>query len=230
MNEIKINNPSLKFPIKLSSQKEEETIENKLINRGFIFINKGEKIPSQRYPIYIKLINREKKEISKSWSIKETMSTGGGAAGETNTPIAARKKTSQDENSPTGFESSPKPNMYTKTMKFKIVNPKDRINSVDLWDPKKGQPKFDNMNENKYSKFRKKTKSRKPQEQLHIAVKEIQMKMDEVNRLVEFTSKMKQELKEDESGLKYLKKTTQSISKIQQKITQINNKIKTLIE
>jgi hypothetical protein len=243
---------------------------------------------------------------------------------------ASRPKKLQDTNSPTGFESSPNPNMYTKTMKFKIVDPKDRINSKDLWNPKKGQPKFDsfpqskkvyeikvnkpippypgdekfddwfyeyflnfdegtqedddmfavinkwkfplghiedgllpglskinddnkigfykdiinlyrkfnpkdriifnNLNEGKYSKFRKKTQKRPPHEQLHMAVREIQMKMDEVNRLVDFTSKMKQELKEDESGLKYLKRTKNSIAKIQEKVQQINNKIKTLIE
>jgi hypothetical protein len=100
---------------------------------------------------------------------------------------------------------------------YRKFNPKDRII-------------FNNLNEGKYSKFRKKTQKRPPHEQLHMAVREIQMKMDEVNRLVDFTSKMKQELKEDESGLKYLKRTKNSIAKIQEKVQQINNKIKTLIE
>lgn len=81
--------------------------------------------------------------------IKEEMASNGGAAGEIKTPHAARKLKPQDIKSPTGFESSPKPNMYTKTMKFKIVSPKDRINSVDLWSPKKGQPKFDNFPQSK---------------------------------------------------------------------------------
>ena len=169
--------------------------------------------------------------------VEENMSTNAGGAGEYSTPHAARPKKSKDETSPTGFESSPKNNMYTKTMKFKIVDPKDRINSKDLWSPKKGQPKFDSFPQSKkvytearYSKFKNETSRRTPQEQLHKAVKQIQMKMDEVNKLVDFTSKMKQELKEDDTGLKQLKRTKNSITRIQEKIQHISNKIKTLIE
>lgn len=259
------------------------------------------------------------------------MSIGGEADGPYNSPKASRPKKSKDESSPTGFESSPKNNMYTKTMKFKIVDPKDRINSKDLWNPKKGQPKFDSfpqskkvyteikintpvyyiidqgdkdtiyfkgslndlkdkfwnnllkksqpinqfqadghgfqstpgdggyriinadvwekhigkhfralnpgvdiyqdlMNEVRYSKFKKETSRRTPQEQLHKAIKEIQMKMDEVNKLVDFTSKMKQELREDDGSVKYLKRTKTSIGRIQEKIQHINNKIKNILE
>lgn len=63
--------------------------------------------------------------------MKET-STSADAGGYL-TKKAFRKPKKQDIKSPTGFESSPTPNMYTKTMKFKIVNPKDRLNSKDLW-------------------------------------------------------------------------------------------------
>ena len=64
--------------------------------------------------------------------MKET-STSGGAGGYL-TKKAFRSPKKQDLKSPAGFESSPSPNMYTKTMKFKIVKPKERLNSKDLWE------------------------------------------------------------------------------------------------
>jgi len=64
--------------------------------------------------------------------LMKEMSTSGGAGGYL-TKAAFRKPKKQDIKSPTGFESSPNPNMYTKKMKFKIVNPKQRLNSKDLW-------------------------------------------------------------------------------------------------
>jgi len=264
----------------------------------------------------------------------ETSTSGGAGAYLTklreDPKVSNRKANNQDLKSPTGFESSPNPNMYTKTMKFKIVKPESRINSVDLWDKNPKDPKFDSMNEEiergempdqdtvhgafekwgreihylywkpvadwdeydlsnwkslvrkdgkynygngenikesktiectscgwswklseggkepylchkcghinsplneaRYSQFKKQTLKRTPREQLHKAVKEIQMKMDEVNRLVDFTSKMKQELKETEEELKYLKRTKNSLYKIQEKIQYISNKIKTITE
>lgn len=224
--------------------------------------------------------------------IMKEMSTSGGA-GAYLTKLKGRKVTSKDLKSPTGFESGPKENMYTKTMKFKIVKPDSRINSKDLWSDKKGQPKFDStikegvdpseipsqdlvtnsfekwgreihylywkpveewdeydlsnwkslvakdgkynfpakeLREVRYSRFKKETERRTPREQLHKAVREIQMKMDEVNKLVDFTSKMRQELKENEDELKYLKRTKNSLYKIQEKIQFISNKIKQITE
>ena len=175
-------------------------------------------------------INKLRSDIKAyALEIMKEMSTSGGA-GAYLTKLKGRKATSKDLKSPTGFESGPKENMYTKTMKFKIVKPDSRINSKDLWNDKKGQPKFDSMNEVRYSKFKKETERRTPREQLHKAVREIQMKMDEVNKLVDFTSKMRQELKENEDELKYLKRTKNSLYKIQEKIQFISNKIKQITE
>lgn len=146
------------------------------------------------------------------------------------TKASFRKPTKQDLKNPTGFESEPKPNMSTKTLGFKVVKPNDRLNSKDLWNPKKNQPKFDELNESRYSQFKKQTKNRTPQEQLHMGVKEIQHKLDEINKLVEFTSRMKTELKGDTNEMTYLKRTHNSLSKINEKIQIINNKIKDLTE
>jgi hypothetical protein len=140
----------------------------------------------------------------------EEESTSGGAGGYL-TKKAFRKPTKKDKNSPTGFESSPKPNMYTKTMKFKIVDPKARIDAKDLW-------KGEHLKESRYTQFKKSTSKPKPREILHRAIKEIQLKLDEVNRLIEFTTRIKGELQENDQEIEYLKRTKDSLYKIQDKL------------
>lgn len=142
--------------------------------------------------------------------VKETSTSG--AAGSYLTKDVGRKKKKQDISSPTGFESSPNPNMYTKTMKFKIVKPNARLNSKDLW-------------ESRYSQFKKSTTKQHPKNILHKAIKQIQYKLDEVNRLIEFTTRIKGELTEGENEIEYLKRTKDSIFNIQEKLKQALQKI-----
>ena len=84
------------------------------------------------------------------------------------------------------------------------------------------------INEVRYSQFRNTSKTRTPQEQLHMGVKEMQRKLDEINKLVDFTSRMKNELKGDAEEMNLLKRTHNSLFKINEKIQEINNKIKDL--
>ena len=84
------------------------------------------------------------------------------------------------------------------------------------------------INEVRYSKFKSEAKTRTPQEQLHMGVKEMQRKLDEINRLVDFTTRMKTELKGDAEEMNLLKRTHNSLFKINEKIQEINDKIKGL--
>jgi hypothetical protein len=84
------------------------------------------------------------------------------------------------------------------------------------------------INEVRYSKFKSEAKTRTPQEQLHMGVKEMQRKLDEINRLVDFTTRMKNELKGDAEEMNLLKRTHNSLFKINEKIQEINDKIKSL--
>ena len=177
--------------------------------------------------------------------LMKEMSVSGNAGGYL-TKKAGRKLKKQDITSPTGFESSPNPNMYTKTMKFKIVKPSARLNSKDLWeniikcscgwswDLKDGGDdpytchkcgKINTINESKYTQFKKSTTKRSPKEILHKAIKEIQFKLDEVNRLIDFTSRIKGELTEGDQEIEYLKRTKNSLYKIQDKLKEVSNKI-----
>jgi hypothetical protein len=233
--------------------------------------------------------------------MKET-STSGGAGGYL-TKKAFRSTKKQDLKSPTGFESSPNPNMYTKTMKFKIVKPKERLNSKDLWKeikvnnpnqirtnltsgdknniivykknvkysdykdeiekslkdqgyddswdrnevtwsiisfPDSNNPNKQywwtddeinwKLNESRYTQFKQQTSKPKPKEILHKAIKEIQFKLDEVNRLIEFTTRIKGELTEGEQEIEYLKRTKNSIYKIYEKLKEAFEKISSIDE
>jgi hypothetical protein len=191
----------------------------------------------------------------------------------------ARPKTSQDTNSPTGFESMPDSGkVYTKNG-FKVVKPSERIDAKDLWkgqhleeriavltpnafrkpkkqhetsksghedlpnldkyfelvkfkivDPKKKKKEEEQLNEVRYSQFKSETKTRTPQQQLHEGVKKIQRNLDEINKLIEFVTRMKTELKGNEEQIDYLKRTHNALFKINERIQSINEKIKGLTE
>jgi hypothetical protein len=84
------------------------------------------------------------------------------------------------------------------------------------------------LNEVTYSKFKKDVKHRTKSEQLHKAIREVKRKLAEIDRIVEYTSRMKQELSEDEGGISYWKATQSNIGKISEMVNQLNNKIKNL--
>jgi len=132
------------------------------------------------------------------------------------TPKAFRKIKKQHEISKSGHEDLPNPDKYFELVKFKIVEP----------EKEKKEP----INEVRYSQFKNETRTRKPQEQLHIGIKKIQHTLDEVNKLVEFATRMKTELKGDAEQMNYLKRTHNALIKINEKIQSINEKIKGLTE
>ena len=86
------------------------------------------------------------------------------------------------------------------------------------------------MNEARYSQFKKTTEVRTPTEQIHRAVREIRRKIDEISKVVGHTERMKNELKQSNEGMHYLKRTRNAINKISEKIQELNNRIKGLTE
>lgn len=86
------------------------------------------------------------------------------------------------------------------------------------------------LKEARYSEFKQMTKVRTPGEQLHRAIREIRRKIDEINKLVSYTEKMKTEMKSDVSEVNYLKRTKEALAKISAKIQETNNKIKRLVQ
>jgi predicted transcriptional regulator len=84
------------------------------------------------------------------------------------------------------------------------------------------------LNEVTYHKFKNEVKFRTKNEILHKAIREVKRKLSEIDRIVEYTSRMKQELSEGEEGLQYWKKTESNIATISEMVNQLNNKIKNL--
>ena len=139
------------------------------------------------------------------------------------TPKAFDKSSKKEQNTPAGFEKMPKSGKAYTDIGYTQVKLSDRLNSKDLWDG-------ESLNEARYSTFKKEIKTRTPQQQLHEGVKAIQRRLDEINRLVEFTSRMKAELKENDEGVMYLERTRKSLTRINEKIQEINEKINNLTE
>jgi hypothetical protein len=83
------------------------------------------------------------------------------------------------------------------------------------------------LSEGSYSKFKKEVSFRTKSEQLHKAIREVKRKLGEIDRIVEYTSRMKQELSED-GGLNYWKATQNNLSKISEMVENLNSKIKKL--
>lgn len=84
------------------------------------------------------------------------------------------------------------------------------------------------INEVTYNRFKNEVKFRTKNEQLHKAIREVKRKLSEIDRIVEYTSRMKQELSEGEEGIKYWKATEKNVSQISEMVNQLNNKIKNL--
>ena len=84
------------------------------------------------------------------------------------------------------------------------------------------------LNEVTYNKFKNEVKLRTKNEQLHKAIREVKRKLSEIDRIVEYTSRMKQELSEGEDGLKYWKNTEKNVAAISEMVNMLNNKIKNL--
>jgi hypothetical protein len=83
------------------------------------------------------------------------------------------------------------------------------------------------LNEVSYGKFKNEVKYRTKAEQLHKAIREVKRKLQEIDRIVEYTQRMKQELSEGD-GIQYWNRTNTAIATISEMVNHLNNKIKTL--
>jgi hypothetical protein len=169
---------------------------------------------------YIKQLVRE---------LLDEMSTSGDA-GAYSTPLAFARK-GQGPNAATkqaqrsGWKLAPGMPKNSKVLDYKEMWPgkKSAMNET-----LKELIKQELLNEVTYSKFKKEVKHRTKSEQLHKAIREVKRKLQEIDRIVEYTSRMKQELSEDEGGISYWKATQNNIGKISEMVNQLNNKIKNL--
>jgi hypothetical protein len=100
--------------------------------------------------------------------------------------------------------------------------------NVSLYESIDNIVKEELLNEVTYNKFKNEVKLRSKNEALHKAIKEVKRKLMEIDRIVEYTSMMKQELSEGEEGLKYWKATSNNVSRIAEMVNELNTKIQNL--
>jgi hypothetical protein len=84
---------------------------------------------------------------------------------------------------------------------------------------------FEELNES-YSQFKNQTKTRGKSDQFHQAVREVRKKVQEINKLFEYVSRLKEELSEGEGGLKYKMHTEKALGKIKELVAELNQNIK----
>ena len=77
-----------------------------------------------------------------------------------------------------------------------------------------------------YSKFKTETKTRGKSDQFHQAIREVRKKVQEINRLFEYVSRLKAELSEGEGGLQYKMHTEKALSKIKEMVAELNQNVK----
>ncbi len=98
-----------------------------------------------------------------------------------------------------------------------------KLKSIDVEELWEEEP----LNEN-YFRFRNETKMRGKSEQFHEAVKIINKKLDEVNRLLEFTGTLKTELSEGEENFEVKTNTKKAMDKVRGKVVEAYQKLKQL--
>jgi hypothetical protein len=83
------------------------------------------------------------------------------------------------------------------------------------------------LNEASYKQFKSEVKYRTKAEQLHKAMREVKRKLSEIDRIVEYTTRMKQELSEGD-GVQYWARTEKAVANIAEMVNHLNNKINNL--
>ena len=83
------------------------------------------------------------------------------------------------------------------------------------------------LNEVSYNKFKKDVSYRSKTEMLHRGIKEVKRKLQEINRIVEYTSRMKQELSEGD-GVQYWNRTETQLQQVVEMVNNLNEKINKL--
>lgn len=98
-----------------------------------------------------------------------------------------------------------------------------KLKSIDVEELWEEEPLKEN-----YSRFRNETRTRGKSEQFHEAVKTINRKLDEVNRLLEFTGTLKTELSEGEDTFEVKTNTKKAMDKVRGKVVEAYQKLKQL--
>lgn len=176
--------------------------------------------------------------VKKALNIDETSAVGGGVTGgpsaATFSPGAGEQMAGKkafkkvEEDAPRLAGSPAKTNKQgSKNLKaYSSVGFTKAPDAVEAGKKIKGVEVKELWEGQRYSQFKKETATRSKAEQMHEAVKSIHKKLEEVSKLLEFTSQMKMELSESEDQLEYKHNTKKVLDKIHSRVVEIYSKTK----
>jgi hypothetical protein len=159
---------------------------------------------------YIKTLVRE---------LLDEESTSAGA-GPYSTPFAFSK--GQGQNAATKYALKLGYKLAKKPTTSKVVDYK-KIFEMNLQDIIKEEL----LKEGTYKQFKSDVKHRTKAEQLHKAMREVKRKINEIDRIVDYTQRMKQELSEGD-GVQYWGRTEKAVAQISEMVNHLNTKINNL--
>jgi uncharacterized membrane-anchored protein YjiN (DUF445 family) len=81
------------------------------------------------------------------------------------------------------------------------------------------------LNESRYSTFKKQTEVVKPSTQMHVAIKEIKKRLQEVNKIAGYTKQLKNDLSEN-NGVDYNKRTEAYLEQLMKETAQLYKQLK----
>ena len=162
--------------------------------------------------------------------IEEMSSTGGGvtngaafAPGSGEQYAAGTRKKYQEDAPMLAGGKKADIHTYTQDGFTKAENAKEAgkhikgVEVKDLWEESR-----------QYSQFKRETATRNKPDQMHEAAKMIQSKLHEIEKLLEFTSQMRNELSEGEQTLEYKHNTKKVFEKINSQVVEVYSKVKGL--
>jgi hypothetical protein len=114
-----------------------------------------------------------------------------------------------------------------RTNKLQVNTIDDVLAKFPNWKwTSKGKAEFsDTLNEG-YAQFKNETKTRSKPDQFHQAIREVKKKVQQINKMYEYVSRLKTELSEGEDGLNYKRNTEKALNKIKEMVSELNYKIK----
>jgi hypothetical protein len=168
------------------------------------------------------------------------MSTGAGATSgfTAGTGYQHTGKKPKNETKQKIFQKPPKdgkgvPSVFTpgakdlsayKSIGYREVKPSEMIDAKYLW-AGKGGLKEDKLNESRYSQFKKQTEVVKPTTQMNTALKEVKKKLQELNKIANYTKQLKNELSEN-NQVEYNKRTEAIINHLVKEVASLYKTLK----
>ena len=198
------------------------------------------KLKPQEFTQSVNLIKKENMDIKEyiKTLVRELLDeeSTSGDAGPYSTPFAFAKKGQKTNvatktavsqgytKAPAGMPSDSKVKDYkaiwksAEKPKYKMY--KENMNIQDIIEQEL-------LNEATYKQFKKEVKFRTKAEQLHKAMREVKRKLTEIDRIVDYTQRMKQELSEGD-GTQYWGRTEKAVHSIAEMMNHLNTKINNL--